>query len=169
MRDYLRGDPLMRRFFDPFLFEDVPATDRRPDDLYLDEVERCDLSVGLFGRHYGTEDDAGISPTEREFDHATALGKQRLIFLKTMDGASRHPKMQALTGKAQAELIRARFRGKEDLLAELYASLVEYLGTHELLRWEPFDAAACPNAGFDDLDRIVGGHPSGKHSCAGGL
>ncbi len=151
LRDYLRGDPLMRRFFDPFLFEDVPATVRRPDALYLDEVERCDLYVGLFGSDYGTEDDEGISPTEREFDHATALGKQRLLFLKTMDGASRHPKMQALTGKAQAELIRARFRGKEDLLAELYASLVEYLGTHELLRW-PFDAAACPNAGFDDLD-----------------
>ena len=27
--DYLRGGPLMRRFFDPFLFEEVPATDRR--------------------------------------------------------------------------------------------------------------------------------------------
>ena len=31
LRDYLRGDPLMRRFFDVFLFEDVPALDRRPD------------------------------------------------------------------------------------------------------------------------------------------
>ncbi|MDE0089478.1 MAG: DUF4062 domain-containing protein, partial [Candidatus Poribacteria bacterium] len=38
LRDYLRDDPLMRRFFDPFLIEDVPASDRRPDDLYLDEV-----------------------------------------------------------------------------------------------------------------------------------
>ena len=40
LRDYLRGDPLMRRFFNVFLFEDVPASDRRPDSLYLDEVER---------------------------------------------------------------------------------------------------------------------------------
>jgi predicted HTH transcriptional regulator len=152
LRDYLRGDPLMRRFFAPFLFEDVPATDRRPDALYLDEVERCELYVGLFGDEYGTEDEEGISPTEREFDHATALGKQRLIFLKAVDGASRHPKMQALIGKAQAGLIRARFGGTEDLVAALYASLVEYLGAQELLRWEPFDAAACPNAGFDDLD-----------------
>ena len=40
----------MRRFFEVFLFEDVPASDRRPDALYLDEVERCDLYVGLFGR-----------------------------------------------------------------------------------------------------------------------
>ena len=28
-RDYLRGDPLMRRCFDVFLFEDLPASDRR--------------------------------------------------------------------------------------------------------------------------------------------
>ncbi len=28
LRDYLRGDPLMRRFFEVFLFENVPASDR---------------------------------------------------------------------------------------------------------------------------------------------
>ena len=50
LRAYLREDPMMRRFFEVFLFEDVPATDRPPDELYLDEVERCDLYVGLFGK-----------------------------------------------------------------------------------------------------------------------
>ncbi|MFA7199317.1 MAG: DUF4062 domain-containing protein, partial [Methanoculleus sp.] len=45
LRDYLRGDALMRRFFEVFLFEDVPAADRRTDDLYLDEVRRCDIYV----------------------------------------------------------------------------------------------------------------------------
>ena len=40
LRDFLRGDPLMQRFFDVYLFEDVPASDRRPDDVYLGEVER---------------------------------------------------------------------------------------------------------------------------------
>ena len=63
LRDYLRGDPLMRRFFEVFLFEDVPASDRRPDEVYLDEVERCDIYVGLFGREYGTGDEEGLSPT----------------------------------------------------------------------------------------------------------
>ncbi|MDD3112305.1 MAG: DUF4062 domain-containing protein, partial [Methanofollis liminatans] len=55
LRDYLRGDALMRRFFEVFLFEDVPAADRRTDDLYLDEVRRCDIYVGLFGNDYGSE------------------------------------------------------------------------------------------------------------------
>ena len=106
LRDYLRGDPLMRRFFDVFLFEDVPALDRRPDALYLDEVEQSDLYVGLFGNDYSTEDADGISPTEREFDQATASGIQRLIFVKGTDDSDRHPKMRALIRKAQAGLIR---------------------------------------------------------------
>ena len=68
--------------------------------MNLDEVERCDLYVGLFGRDYGTEDEQGISPTEREFDRAAALGKHRLIFVKGTSDDARHPKMQALIGRA---------------------------------------------------------------------
>jgi len=30
IRDYLRDDALLRRFFDVFLFEDLPAADRGP-------------------------------------------------------------------------------------------------------------------------------------------
>ena len=151
LRDYIRGDPLLRRFFEVFLFEDAPATDRRPDQLYLDEVERCDIYVGLFGFDYGNEDDEGISPTEREFDHATAVGVHRLIFMKTADD-ERHPKMQALIGKAQAGLIRKRFNSLAELVAGLYAALVEYLESKELIRWGPFDASPCARATLDDLD-----------------
>ena len=38
---YLGDDPLLRRFFESFLFErDVPASDLRPDEIYLDEVRK---------------------------------------------------------------------------------------------------------------------------------
>ena len=152
LRDYLRGDPLMRRFFDVFLFEDVPASDRRPDSLYLDEVEQSDIYVGLFGNDYGFEDKDGISPTEREFDQATDSGIHRLIFVKGTDDGARHPKMQALIRKAQDELIRKRFNELDELVTALYAALVEYLDSKDLVRSEPFDAAPCLKASLDDLD-----------------
>ena len=152
LRDFLQNDPLMRRFFDFFLFEDVPASDRRPDALYLDEVEQSDLYVGLFGDDYGFEDSDGISPTEREFDRATDSGIHRLIFVKGTDDSARHPKMQALIRKAQAGLIRKRFNTSEELVAALYAALVEYLDSKDLIRSGPFDAAPCSNASLDDLD-----------------
>ena len=151
LRDYIRADPLTRRFFEVFLFEDVPASDRRPDQLYLDEVERCDIYVGLFGFDYGNEDGEGVSPTEREFDRATAVGAHRLIFVKGT-GDARHPKMQALIRKAQTGLIRKRFNTTAELVAGLYAALVEYLEGKELIRSGPFDAAPCAKATLDDLD-----------------
>ena len=151
LRDYIRADVLIRRFFEIFLFEDAPASDRRPDQLYLDEVERCDIYVGLFGTDYGNEDDEGVSPTEREFEHATAMGAHRLIFVKGV-GDSRHPKMQALIHRAQAGLIRKRFNTLAELVAGLYAALVEYLDAKELIRWGPFDASPCARATLDDLD-----------------
>ena len=134
LRDYIHDDPLMRRFFDVFVFEDAPASDQRPEQLYLDEVERCDIYVGLLGEDYGSEDDGGLSPTEREFDRATAVGVHRLVFLKAVDGA-RNPKMQALVGKAEAGLIRKQFATMAELVAGLYAALVEYLESRELIRW----------------------------------
>ena len=152
LSDYLRGDPLMRRFFDVFLFEDVPASDRRPDSLYLDEVEQSDIYVGLFGDDYGSEDADGISPTEREFDQATASGVHRLIFVKGTNDDERHPKIQALIRKAQTGLIRKRFNTSEELVTALYAALVEYLDSKDLVRSEPFDASLCSKASLDDLD-----------------
>lgn len=78
VKAFVEGDPLLRRYFTAFLFEDLPAADRRADEVYLDEVDRCSVYVGLFGYEYGFEDPEGVSPTEREFDRATNRGKTRL-------------------------------------------------------------------------------------------
>src|SRR6266568_2142448 len=157
LQDYLRGDALMRRFFEPFLFEEVPAADRRSDELYLDEVERCDLYVGLFGNEYGFEDVEGISPTQREFELATRRHKHRLIFVKGADDKQKHPRMRTLIRNAGVQLIRRRFVTSAELIGALYAALVRYLENKELIRFGPFDAAACRDATMDDLsaDKIT--------------
>lgn len=96
IKEFVQGDALLRRYFDVFLFEDLPAVDRRADDVYLEEVERSGVYLGLFGNEYGNEDQEGLSPTEREFKRATAKGKTRLIFIKGTDDKVRHPKMLKL-------------------------------------------------------------------------
>ncbi|MBN2099556.1 MAG: DUF4062 domain-containing protein [Dehalococcoidia bacterium] len=151
IKDYVQNDPLLRRFFDVFLFEDLPASDRRSDEVYLKEVERCDVYLGLFGNDYGREDSQGLSPTEREFDRATDKGKTRLVFVMGKDDKKRHPRMLKLIKKAGAQVVRRRFGGIPDLKAALYASLVEYLAHSGDLRTLPFDASACPRATADDL------------------
>lgn len=146
VKAFVEGDPLLRRFFTVFLFEDLPAADARADAVYLDEVDRAALYVGLFGKEYGFEDAQGLSPTEREFDRATQRGKPRLILVKGTDDRARHPKMAALVRKAGNQLIRRRFGDTPELTAALYASLVEHLERTGSLRTRPFDASACAGA-----------------------
>jgi predicted HTH transcriptional regulator len=151
VRDFLRGDPLLRRFFDVFLFEDVPAKDRRADELYLDEVEKASIYIGIFGNEYGIPDARGLSPTHREFLRATELQKHRLIFVKGADGEDRDLKMIELIKEAEAQLVRRRFSTASELVSGVYASLIDYLADKELLRFGPFDASVCEEASLKDI------------------
>lgn len=153
IKEFIEGDALLRRYFEVFLFEDLPASDRKADDVYLEEVARCDAYVGIFGNEYGSEDAEGISPTEREFDLATVKGKPRFVFIRGMEDKDRHPKTLRLIRKAGSQLIRRRFAGIPDLNSALYAALVEHMERSGDLRTLPFDASACPRATLDDLPR----------------
>jgi ATP-dependent DNA helicase RecG len=149
LRDYIRSDKLLSQYFEVFLFEDLPASDRDAGETFLAEVERSAIYVGLFGAEYGFEDAEGISPTEREFDHATSRGRKRLIFVKDVAEA-RHPKMAALITKASAQLIRRRFVDEVDLKGKLYDSLLEHLQEQGNLSHLPFMDAAS-GATMDDI------------------
>ena len=96
---YLRYDPLLGLFFEPFLFEEVPATTDSPGKVYINEVESSEIYIGLFGETYGYEDEEGISPTEREYDHAKKKHLPRWIFIKDAKSIVRHPKELALIRK----------------------------------------------------------------------
>ncbi|MFA5390099.1 MAG: DUF4062 domain-containing protein [Candidatus Omnitrophota bacterium] len=155
LRDFISGDPLCRRYFDCFLFEDIPAQDRRPDAVYTDEVRDCDIYVCLLGNEYGAEDARGSSATEREFREATERGKTRLLFVKNTTEKDRHPKTAKLINRAGNEVIRRRFSNAPELIAQLYAALVQYLEEQCLLQTVPFDAASCRNAVLGDIDEAV--------------
>lgn len=151
LKEYVHNDPLLRQYFEVFLFEDLPASGRRADEVYLSEVDRSDVYVGIFGDSYGFEDANGVSPTEREFDRATAAGKDRLVFVKGTSDTTRHPKMLALIQRASDQVVRRRFSTLPELTAGLYGSLVERLARTGDIRSLPFDAAACPRATLADL------------------
>lgn len=154
LKAFLLGDAVLRRFIsEVFLFEEQPAKDRRADQVYLQEVERCDIYLGLFGYDYGFEDKQGISPTEHEYDHATRHGKTRLVYVWGTDEKKRAPKMRKLVGKASGELIRRRIEDVSALTSEVYASLVDYLDSIGALRVPPFDTSACDGATLKDISR----------------
>ena len=154
LKAFLLGDAVLRRFVsEVFLFEELPASDRRADQVYLEKVERCDIYVGLFGYEYGNEDPQGVSATEREYIHATQLGKTRLIYVWGADEKRRATRMKTLVCKVGGALIRRRVDNVSALTAEVYASLVDYLDDMGALRVPPFDTSACDKATLANLSR----------------
>ncbi len=149
--EFIQGHGLLGRFFDVFLFEELPATDRRADDLYLERVDRASIYLGLFGHEYGWEDVEGVSPTEREFNRATRKGKRRPVFIQGNSRESGHPKMQALIRRAERQLVRRRFDAIPDLTGGLFASLIDYLEQSGALRQRPLPATACPGTSLRDV------------------
>ena len=149
---YLHSDPLLGKFFEPFIFEQLPALEKSAQKVFLKEVEQSDIYLGIFGQNYGYEDKHGVSPTEREYDHATLLHKTRLIFLTSHSSKDRHPKENMLIRKAEMSVVRKQFNSPEELRAAVYASLIRYLEEKELIRVSPFDASVQPNANLDDID-----------------
>jgi len=149
--DFILSETLLRQFFDVFLFEKLPAIDQRPDETYLDGVERSEIYIGVFGNEYGKENADGLSSTEREFNKATELGKYRIVFVKGQNDDSRHPKMRVLIQKAEEQLIRCRFSDISDLTTKLYEALIEFLKKEGKIRIKPLDASACQDATVDDI------------------
>jgi predicted HTH transcriptional regulator len=152
MRDFIRGDALLRKQFDVFLFEELPASDRKANDVYLEMVEKCDVYVGIFGNEYGNPNSSGLSPTEQEYQLARDKAKYRIILVKGMKDHSRDERMIELIHKAQNELIRKRFSDPSELIALLYASLVDYLEQQHIITSDPFDAALNMEASVNDID-----------------
>ena len=149
---YIRTDVLLGKFFEPFIFEEVPANDYSTSHVYLKEVELCDIYLGLYGNLYGYEDEEGISPTEREYDLAATLHKSRLIYIKSIGEEKRHPKETALIRKVERDIVRKTFVDVDGLRTSVYASLIRYLEEKEYIRWRPFDASNDNGATLEDLD-----------------
>lgn len=118
-------DPYFKESFDVFLFENLPANRRNPEGIYLDKVGESCIYLGIFGKSYGSLDDDGVSATEREFDHATALAKDRIIVVKRLSkGAGRDPQMAALIRKAARDVTYREFRTSAELQREVMRSLL---------------------------------------------
>jgi hypothetical protein len=154
LKAFLLGDPFLRRHVaEVFLFEDLPARDQNADRAYLEGVEQCDIYVGLFGYSYGNAGGDGVSPTEHEFDHATAHEKTRFIYVWGSDEKSRDDRMKQLIRKASNQVIRRRVEDLSSLQAEVYASVIDHLDHLGVLRTPPFDATGCQRATLQHLSR----------------
>ena len=150
LAEYIRRDPLLGVFFEVFLFEETPACDVSAPEVYLPEVEASDIYLGILGAEYGNARGRGRSPTEREYDAATASGKERLVFVRR--GVAREPRQERFIRRIQADVVRKSFFTADELKFAVYAALVRSLESRGYIRMTPFDLAFDTDCTLADLD-----------------
>ena len=92
------------------------------------------------------------------------------MFLKAADETSRDPRMLALIRQAEASLVRRRFATSAELIAGLYAALVQWLDDRQLIRSGPFDASPAPRPPWPiSMPSGWPGSSTGPARCAASL
>src|SRR5436305_756622 len=90
--------------------ENYVATDQRPLDKCLEDVDKCNIYIGIFAWRYGYIPPEGNpkekSVTELEFRHAKEEGKECLLFL--LDEEAPWPVAQIEGGTGHDRIVALR-------------------------------------------------------------
>jgi predicted HTH transcriptional regulator len=146
---------LLQEYFSVFLFEDLPAKSKPAEKIYLEEVGRSNIYLGILGNEYGATDKTGLSATEREFREARKRQKEILIFIKGSDDKQREPQVQALLKEiknAVSGCCYKRFNSLAELKQLVTESLIDYLREQGKVGRNVFDQSLCEEAKLADLD-----------------
>jgi len=138
----------------PAGMELFPADDEDSWELIKREIEQSDYYVLVIGGRYGSEDDHGVSFTEREFEHATKVGIPILAFVhsnpeeipksKTDGNDKAWEKLIAFIGKVRMAKTTKGWLNKHELGSVVASSLVKLAKRSPGTGWVRGDKAASP-------------------------
>jgi len=154
IKEAILGNAVLRKFFDVFIFEELPAKGRSPLMTYLKEVDDSDIYIGIIGNKYGTKGRDGLSPTEREFRRFLKSKRQKelLFYIKGRDDSKRDKDLQRLIKVIKKDYIYRRFMATEELKNQILNSLIAYLDEQGIISRMPFDHLICREADYSDID-----------------
>lgn len=155
VKDLISENILLKEHFSAFLFEEQPAKSKPASKTYLEEVNKSDIYIGIFGNQYGKTGLDGISATEREFHQAQQENKEILIFLKGRSDSERDKKVKRLINeikKSESGYVYKRFNNVLELKNHIFESSVIFLKEKGIVRKTAFDLSVCEEATYNDID-----------------
>ncbi len=155
VKELILKNSLLKKYFNVFLFEDLPAKSRTASETYLKEVDDSDIYLGIFGLEYGREGADGLSPIESEFRMAVERDKEILVFLKGEDDPTRDTKLRNLINeikKPDSGYVYKPFKSIPELKEHIFNSLVIFLEERGAIRKPLFDSMICRDATYKDIN-----------------
>lgn len=132
---------VIKDFFEPFLFEDTPASGDDAVSTYMEEVKNSDIYIGILGNVYGKKNENNLSASEMEYDtFIESVNGEVLIFVKGHDGDSREPEIMKFLEKSRKSSTYTRFYSIKQLQDEIIESLKSFLKRNGLITFDDFDS-----------------------------
>lgn len=146
----------LQKFFDVFLFEDLPAKGKSPAVTYLKNVADSNIYVCIIGKNYGYKGKDNLSATEREFQHflKTHSDREIIAFIKgdSTDDFRRDQDTQNFVKNIRADFIYKRFLNIDELKTQVLNSLNSFLEDKIESTKGPFDKAIHRDLGYESID-----------------
>lgn len=155
VREAILENAVLNKFFDVFIFEEVPAKGKSPVMTYLKEVDDSDIYIGIIGNDYGIKGKDGIASTEKEFRRFSKSKRQKkelLFYIKGRDNTRRDKNIQRLIKVIKEDYIYRRFMAIEELKNQVLNSLIAYLDEQGIISKIPFDQLICREASYSNID-----------------
>ncbi|SIT52813.1 conserved hypothetical protein [Mesorhizobium prunaredense] len=129
----------------PSGMELFPSADIEQFEYIKKVIDECDYYVLIIGARYGSEDESGISYTEKEFDYAAHSGKTILAFIhndteKIVSGKVDYKletveKLQKFRSKVSSGRLVSFWTTREGLEAKVIKSLAKAFSESPALGW----------------------------------
>lgn len=152
--EVIRRNQTLRGYFDVFLFEEVSTKGKSPPSVYLKEVDKSDIYLGLIGNEYGVKGKDGLSGTEREYRRFIKKGAQGepLIFIKGKDDSKKDKETQKFISTIKNSYIYDRFTSIDNLKTKVLNSLISFLDGKGILSKLPFDETPLRGARYNTIN-----------------
>lgn len=154
VKELVSENILLKEHFTVFLFEEQPAKSKPAGKAYLEEVNKRDVYIGIFGKRYGSVGAQGVSATEREFRQAKEQKKEIFIYLKGKNDSKRDKKLRDLINaikKPGTGYVYKRFDNIPELKRHIFESLVIFLKEKGVISKFPFDSMICREATYKNI------------------
>lgn len=148
LREELLNDPVLNQFVEPYLFEYDAAKPQSADDTFINEIEFCDIYIGLIGSEYGNIYRKGYSATEYEYD--TYISKKADAYLFVKNVYKRDEGSNSFLNRISKKHHYKEFNNPQELVDEVKRAILECL--QEKLNPGIFDVRRLKNSSCDDVD-----------------
>lgn len=141
-------DPILGRFVEPYLFEFDAAKSQTADNVFINEVEHCDIYIGLIGSQYGDIYRHGFSATEYEYD--TYISKKADAYIFVKNAYNRDKGSNNFLKRISKKHMYKEFNNPQELVEEVKKAIFENID--ERLHPGIFDMRLLKNSSCEDVD-----------------